>query len=93
MLSAKTLKENKASKQLIVELLKENEKLKLEKEIFKNKILENENKELKEKIGKTATESGVNKFLLLLFFTILVLFAYGLTSMGISIFKASIRKV
>ncbi len=92
LLSKKAIEENKASKQLIVELLKENEKIKLEKEIFKNKILENENKELKEKIEKTTTEDGVNKFVLLLFFTILALFAYGITSFIVSTFNASIKK-
>ena len=93
MLSAKVIQENKASKQLIVELLKENEKIKLEKEIFKNKILEKENKEIKDKLQKATSEDGVNKFLLLLFITILVLFAYGISSFIVSIFKAYVRKV
>ena len=89
MLSAKTTEENKASKQLIVELLKENEKIKLEKEIFKNKILENENKELREKIETKVTEDEVNRFALLLFITILILIAYGITSFVISVVQAS----
>ena len=89
MLSKKTIKENKASKQLIVELLKENEKIKLEKEIFKNKILENENKELREKIETKVTENEVNRFALLLFITILILIAYGITSFVISVVQAS----
>ena len=93
MLSAKAIEENKTSKQLIVELLKENEKIKLEKEIFKNKILEKENKEIKDKLKKATSEDGVNKFLLLLFITILVLFAYGISSFIVSIFKAYVRKV
>ena len=38
-LYAKTIEENKTSKRLIVELLKENEKIKLEKKIFKNKFI------------------------------------------------------
>ena len=92
LLSAKTLTENKASKQLIIELLKENEKIKLEKEIFKNKILENENKEIKDKLKKATTEDGVNKFALLLFFTILILFGYGIASFIVSVFNASIKK-
>ena len=50
MLAQKTLEENETSKRLIVELIKENEKLKFEKQIFKNKILENENKELQKQI-------------------------------------------
>ena len=77
---------------MIVELLKENEKIKLEKEIFKNKILENENKELLEEIEKGATENEVNKFTLLLFVIVLILFTYGTTSFITSIFQASFRK-
>ena len=92
LLSAKTLTENKVSKQLIVELLKENEKIKLEKEIFKNKILEKENKAIKDKLKKATTEDGVNKFLLLLFVTVLALFAYGISSFIVSVFNASIKK-
>jgi len=92
MLSAKTTEENKASKQLIVELLKENEKIKLEKEIFKNKILENENKELLEKIQTEVAEDGVNRFALLLFITILILIAYGITSFVMSVVQASIGR-
>ena len=89
MLSAKVTEENKVSKQLIVELLKENEKIKLEKEIFKNKILENENKELLEKIEKGVTENEINKFVLLLFVTVLILIAYGIISFIMSILQAS----
>jgi hypothetical protein len=89
MLSAKVTEENKASKQLIVELLKENEKIKLEKEIFKNKILENENKELLEKIEKGVSKNEVNRFALLLFITVLILIAYGIISFIMSILQAS----
>ena len=92
MLSAKVTEENKISKQLIVELLKENEKIKLEKEIFKNKILENENKELLEKIETEIAEDGVNKFALLLFITILILIAYGITSFVVSVVQASLGR-
>ena len=92
VLSEKAIKENKASKQLIVELLKENEKIKLEKEIFKNKILENENKELREKIETKVTENEVNRFALLLFITILILIAYGITSFVVSVVQASLGR-
>jgi len=92
MLSTKAIEENKASKQLIVELLKENEKIKLEKEIFKNKILENENKELREKIETKVTENEVNRFALLLFITILILIAYGITSFVVSVVQASFSR-
>jgi len=89
MLSAKVTEENKVSKQLIVELLKENEKIKLEKEIFKNKILENENKELLKEIEKGVTKAEVNRFALLLFVTVLILIAYGTASIVRAIFQAS----
>jgi hypothetical protein len=92
LLNKKTIGENKVSKQLIVELLKENEKIKLEKEIFKNKILENENKELLEKIETEVAEDGVNKFALLLFITILILIAYGITSFVMSIVQTSLGR-
>ena len=92
MLTAKMIEEDKASKQLIVELLKENEKIKLEKQIFKNKILENENKELLKEITKGVSKNEVNKFTLLLFVTILILIAYGLASFMISILKVSSRR-
>ncbi len=91
-LYAKTIEENKTSKRLIVELLKENEKIKLEKEIFKNKLLEIENKELKEEIESAVADKVVNKFLVLLFVTVLILLAYGITSLIISIFQSSFRK-
>jgi len=91
MLTAKMIEEDKASKQLIVELLKENEKIKLEKQIFKNKILENENKELLKEITKGVSKNEVNKFTLLLFVTILILIAYGLASFMISILKVSFK--
>ena len=92
MLSAKVTEENKVSKQLIVELLKENEKIKLEKEIFKNKVLENENKELLEEIEKGVTKDEVNRFTLLLFFTVLFLIAYGISSFVISVVQASVGR-
>ena len=91
ILSAKVLEENKVSKQLIVELLKENEKIKLEKQIFKNKILENENKELLKGIEKGVSKDEVNRFTLLLFVTVLILMAYGLASFITSILKVSFK--
>ena len=50
LLSEKVLEENKTSKNLIMDLIKTNEKIKLEKEILKNQILEKESEELREKI-------------------------------------------
>ena len=72
--------------------IKENEKIKLEKEIFKNKILENENKELRDKIETEVTKDGINKFALLLFVTILILIAYGITSFVMAIVQASVSR-
>ena len=92
LLYTKTIEENKTSKNLIVELLKENEKIKLEKEIFKNKLLENENKELKKQIENVVDNKGVNKFALLLFTVILFLLAYGISVFIISIFQYSFKK-
>ena len=85
-LNIETLKENKDSKKLIVELLKENEKIKLEKEIFKNKILKAENEELKEntiilqEIEESISEDATNRFKLLIFVISLLLIASTLVS-------------
>jgi len=92
LLAQKTLEENETSKRLIVELIKENEKIKFEKQIFKNKILENENKELQKQIEKGVSKNEVNKFTLLLFVTILILIAHGLASFMISILKVSFKR-
>ena len=91
-LYTKAIEENKASKKMIVELLKENEKIKLEKEIFKNKLLENENKKLKQQIEDTVSDKGINKFATLLFVTVLLLLAYGMSTFILSIFKYSFKK-
>ncbi len=53
LLSEKVLEENKTSKNLIMDLIKTNEKIKLEKEILKNQILEKESEELREKIQES----------------------------------------
>ena len=70
MFSEKVATENKASKKLIVELLKENEKVKLKNQIFKNKILENENKELIEQLGGSNGGNKPSRIFLLIFGTI-----------------------
>ena len=70
-------------------LIKEVERLTITNKIFKNKILENENKELLEEIEKGATKDEVNRFTLLLFFTVLFLIAYGISSFVISVVQAS----
>jgi len=88
LLSSKNLEENKASKELIVELLKENEKIKFEKEIFKNKILKEENKKIIEEVNKKPIEKEINRFALFLFIAILILMAYGITSFVVLISQA-----
>ena len=90
-INSEKIKENKASKRLIVELLKDNEKLKLEKEIFKNKILKIENEQLLKEIEKKVTPNEVIKFLLLLFLLILILIAYTISSFILAILKRSFK--
>ncbi len=72
LLAQKTLEENATSKRLIVELIKDNEKLKLEKQIFKNKILENENKNLQKQIDND--DQKINKNLLFYIILGIILF-------------------
>ncbi len=72
LLTQKTLEENATSKRLIVELIKDNEKLKLEKQIFKNKILENENKDLQKQIDNVDQKN--NKTLLFNIILSIILF-------------------
>ena len=55
---------------MIIELLKENEKVKLENQIFKNKILESENKELLEQLEGSNVGNKPSGIFLLIFGTI-----------------------
>ena len=64
----------------------------VERPTLTNKILENENKELLKEIEKGVSKNEVNRFTLLLFVTILILIAYGLASVTISILKVSFKK-
>jgi hypothetical protein len=64
----------------------------VERPTLTNKILENENKELLKEIEKGVSKNEVNRFALLLFVTILILIAYGLASVTISILKVSFKK-
>ena len=68
------------------------EKIKFEKQIFKNKILENENKELQKQIEKGVSKNEVNKFALLLFITALIVMSYGLASFITTILKVSFKR-
>ena len=64
----------------------------VERPTLTNKILENENKELLKEIEKGVSKNEVNRFALLLFVTILILIAYGLASVTLSILKVSFKK-
>ena len=77
LLAQKTLEENEISKKMIIELLKENEKMKLEKQIFKNKILENENKELIEQLEGSNAGNKPSRIFLLIFGTIFAIGVLG----------------
>ena len=77
LLAQKTLEENEVSKKMIVELLKENEKVKLENQIFKNKILENENRELIEQLEGSNAGNKPSRILLLIFGTIFAIGVLG----------------
>ena len=87
LLAQKTLEENQASKKLIMELLKENEKIKLEKQMMTNQILESENKDLLEQLeGSNEGNKPPVKFLII--FAIIFMFAtIGLTSVVASIYN------
>ena len=87
LLAQKTLEENQASKKLIIELLKENEKIKLEKQMMTNQILESENKELLEQLkGSNEGNKPPVKFLII-FATIFVLATIGLTTIVASMYN------
>ena len=70
--------ENKDSKRLIVELLKENEKIKLTKELFKKEILEHENKELLQSLEESVKKPKVDRLGLFLFFVTVIGLSAGL---------------
>ena len=53
LMAEKVIEENKTSKALIVDLIKTNEKIKLEKEMLKNQILEKESEELRKQIEES----------------------------------------
>jgi regulator of replication initiation timing len=86
LLAEKALQQNKAKEKLAVELLKENEKLKLNNQIFKNKLLENENAELKQSIEHDSNKLK-DKFALIVFLIIYILTVLGLTSLVASIYN------
>ena len=89
LLAKKTLEENEISKKMIIELIKENEKVKLENQIFKNKILGNENKELIEQLEGSNEGNKSSRIFLLIFGTIFVFGILGSTKI-ITLSTASI---
>ncbi len=70
-----------------MELLKENEKLKLTNQIFKNRILENENRELLRSIEEEAKKSQPNRIFLLYFLALYIVTVLFLTSLIASLYN------
>jgi hypothetical protein len=87
LLAEKKLQQEKVKEKLIVELLKENEKLKLTNQIFKNRILDNENEALLRSIEEEAKKSESNKFELLYFLALYIVTVLLLTSLFTSFYK------
>ncbi len=69
-----------------------NEKIKFEKQMFKNKILESENKELLEQLGGSNEGNKPPIKFLVIFATIFVLVVSGLTSLSASIYNRIILR-
>jgi len=87
LLAEKALQQNKVKEKLVVELLKENEKLKLHNQIFKNRILENENEALLRSIEEEAKKSESNKLVLLYFLAVYITTLLLLTSLIASLYN------
>ena len=66
---------------------KENEKLKLTNQIFKNKILDNENEALLRSIEEEAKKSESNKLILLYFLAVYITTVLLLTSLIASLYN------
>ena len=88
LLAEKVFQENQISKHLVKELLKENEKIKLSKEIFKKKLLESEreNEALLRSIEE-AKKSESNKLILLYFLAVYITTVLLLTSLIASLYN------
>ena len=87
LLAEKKIQQEKAKEKLIVGLLKENEKLKLTNQIFKNKILDNENEALLRSIEEEAKKSESNKLILLYFLAVYITTVLLLTSLIASLYN------
>ena len=84
-MAEKVIKENKTSKELILDLIKTNEKIKLEKEMLKNKILEKESEELRKQIEESNNGNKPSIQFLAMFGTLFTFVLLGLTSLIASI--------
>ena len=94
-MAEKVLEENNTSKALIVDLIKTNEKIKLEKEMLKNQILEKESEELRMQIEESNKGNKPSIKFLTMFGTIFIFIVLSLTSLVASainrIFYRSIK--
>jgi len=85
LLAEKVMEENKTSKALIIDLIKTNEKIKLEKEMLKNQILEKESEELRNQIEESNKGNKPSIKFLAMFGTLFTFVLFGLTSLITSI--------
>jgi hypothetical protein len=88
----KTIQENLVSKHLIIELIKEVERLTLTNTIFKNKIIENETRSFKNKIFDI-DYIEINKAVLIGFLFVMIFTSYGFLIFIISTYKKIIFKL
>ncbi len=80
-MAEKVIEENKTSKALIVDLIKTNEKIKLEKEMLKNQILEKESEELRRQIEESNQVNKPSIKFLTMFGAIFTFVVLSLTSL------------
>ena len=80
-MAEKVIIENNTSKALIMDLIKVNEKIKLEKEMLKNQILEKESEELRMQIEESNKGNKPSIKFLTMFGTIFIFMVLSLTSL------------
>ena len=85
LMAEKVIEENKTSKALIIDLIKTNEKIKLEKEMLKNQILEKESEELRKQIEESNKGNKPSVKFLTMFGVIFTTVVLSLTSLVASI--------
>ena len=81
LMAEKVIIENNTSKALIIDLIKVNEKIKLEKEMLKNKILEKESEDLRRQIEESNQVNKPSVKFLTMFGTFFVFVLLSLTSL------------